>query len=76
MLAARIPDSRLHIVEGAGHLFLLDEPESVARPMRAFSTPPDRALCSGGLWAAHNARAQGCSPKGMTRPPRWAKVNA
>jgi poly(3-hydroxyoctanoate) depolymerase len=29
-LAARIPDARLHVVKGGGHLFLLDEPESVA----------------------------------------------
>jgi poly(3-hydroxyoctanoate) depolymerase len=36
MLAARIPDGRLHVVEGGGHLFLLDEPESVARPIHAF----------------------------------------
>jgi pimeloyl-ACP methyl ester carboxylesterase len=29
-LAARIPDARLHVVKGGGHLFLLDEPENVA----------------------------------------------
>jgi poly(3-hydroxyalkanoate) depolymerase len=29
LLAARIPDARLHVVEGGGHLFLLDEPENV-----------------------------------------------
>jgi len=27
-LARRIPDARLHVVKGGGHLFLLDEPES------------------------------------------------
>jgi poly(3-hydroxyoctanoate) depolymerase len=36
MLAARIPDARLHVVKGGGHLFLLDEPESVAGTIRAF----------------------------------------
>ena len=36
MLAARLPDARLHVIKGGGHLFLLDEPESVARPIRAF----------------------------------------
>ena len=30
LLAARIPDARLHVVKGGGHLFLLDEPENVA----------------------------------------------
>jgi pimeloyl-ACP methyl ester carboxylesterase len=29
LLAARIPDARLHVVKGGGHLFLLDEPENV-----------------------------------------------
>jgi pimeloyl-ACP methyl ester carboxylesterase len=36
ILAARIPDSRLHVVTGGGHLFLLDEPESSAAAIRAF----------------------------------------
>jgi poly(3-hydroxyoctanoate) depolymerase len=26
LLAARLPDARLHVIEGGGHLFLLDEP--------------------------------------------------
>jgi poly(3-hydroxyoctanoate) depolymerase len=30
LLASRIPDARLHVVAGAGHLFLLDEPENAA----------------------------------------------
>jgi poly(3-hydroxyalkanoate) depolymerase len=36
ILAARIPDSRLHVVTGGGHLFLLDEPESSAAAIRTF----------------------------------------
>jgi len=36
MLAARLPDARLHIIKDGGHLFLLDEPESAAGPIRAF----------------------------------------
>jgi poly(3-hydroxyoctanoate) depolymerase len=36
LLAARIPNARLHVVEGGGHLFLLDEPENVADAIRAF----------------------------------------
>jgi poly(3-hydroxyoctanoate) depolymerase len=36
ILAARIPDARLHVVKGGGHLFLLDEPESAAGAIRAF----------------------------------------
>jgi pimeloyl-ACP methyl ester carboxylesterase len=34
--AGRIPDARLHVVPGGGHLFLLDEPENVAGAIRAF----------------------------------------
>jgi pimeloyl-ACP methyl ester carboxylesterase len=40
MLAARIPDSRLHVVKDGGHLFLLDEPESVADAIRTFLDAP------------------------------------
>jgi poly(3-hydroxyalkanoate) depolymerase len=36
VLAARIPNARLHVVKGGGHLFLLDEPESVAGVIGAF----------------------------------------
>ena len=36
VLAARIPNARLHVVKGGGHLFLLDEPENVAGVIGAF----------------------------------------
>jgi poly(3-hydroxyoctanoate) depolymerase len=36
LLAARLPDARLHVVEGGGHLFLHDEPENVVGPIGAF----------------------------------------
>jgi len=36
MLASRLPNGRLHVVRGGGHLFLLDEPENVAGEIRAF----------------------------------------
>ena len=36
ILAWRIPDARLEVLEGAGHLFLVDEPERAAPPIRAF----------------------------------------
>jgi poly(3-hydroxyalkanoate) depolymerase len=36
ILAARIPGARLERVRGGGHLFLLDEPERAAGPIRAF----------------------------------------
>jgi poly(3-hydroxyalkanoate) depolymerase len=36
LLAARLPDARLHVVEGGGHLFLLDEPQNVVGPIGAF----------------------------------------
>lgn len=36
LLAARLPDARVHIVKGGGHLFLLDEPQNAIGPIRAF----------------------------------------
>jgi poly(3-hydroxyalkanoate) depolymerase len=36
MLAGRLPNARLRVVDGGGHLFLLDEPHSVAGVIRAF----------------------------------------
>jgi poly(3-hydroxyalkanoate) depolymerase len=36
LLAERLPDARLHVVAGGGHLFLLDEPESAAPAIRGF----------------------------------------
>ncbi|MDA0161700.1 alpha/beta fold hydrolase [Solirubrobacter ginsenosidimutans] len=36
ILAARIPHARLERVRGGGHLFLLDDPERAAAPIRAF----------------------------------------
>jgi pimeloyl-ACP methyl ester carboxylesterase len=41
LLADRIPDARLHVIGGAGHLFLLDEPEPAAAPIHAFLDEPD-----------------------------------
>jgi poly(3-hydroxyalkanoate) depolymerase len=36
LLASRLPNGRLHVVKGGGHLFLLDEPENVAGEIRTF----------------------------------------
>jgi poly(3-hydroxyalkanoate) depolymerase len=36
LLAARLPNARLHVVKGGGHLFLLDEPKTVVGPISAF----------------------------------------
>jgi poly(3-hydroxyalkanoate) depolymerase len=36
LLAGRLPNARLHVVPGGGHLFLLDEPHSAVGPIRAF----------------------------------------
>ena len=36
LLARRIPDARLHVVKGAGHLFVIDEPDSVAGEIATF----------------------------------------
>jgi poly(3-hydroxyoctanoate) depolymerase len=40
MLAARLPDARLHVIKGGGHLFLLDEPDSALPRIRAFLDEP------------------------------------
>ena len=44
LLAARIPDARLHVVKGGGHLFLLDEPENVAPTILDFLPAPERSV--------------------------------
>ena len=36
MLAARLPDARLHVIKGGGHLFLLDEPQSAVGRILGF----------------------------------------
>ena len=36
MLAARLPNARLHVVKGGGHLILLDEPENVVGAIETF----------------------------------------
>src|SRR4029453_10601181 len=36
ILAHRIPDARLHVLRGAGHLFLLEQPAPLAREVAAF----------------------------------------
>jgi poly(3-hydroxyoctanoate) depolymerase len=40
LLASRLPNGRLLVVKGGGHLFLLDEPENVAGEIRAFLDAP------------------------------------
>jgi poly(3-hydroxyalkanoate) depolymerase len=40
LLARRIPDARLHVIPGGGHLFLLDEPEQAIPAIRAFLDAP------------------------------------
>jgi pimeloyl-ACP methyl ester carboxylesterase len=35
-LADRIPDARFHLVEGAGHMLMLEQPREVARVIRDF----------------------------------------
>jgi poly(3-hydroxyoctanoate) depolymerase len=36
LLASRLPNARLHVVKGGGHLFLLDEPQNVVGAISAF----------------------------------------
>ena len=40
ILAARIPNARLHVVKDGGHVFVLDEPESIAGEVHAFLDAP------------------------------------
>src|SRR3954449_6968613 len=40
MLAARLPDARLHVIKGGGHLFLLDEPQSAVGEILGFLDEP------------------------------------
>jgi pimeloyl-ACP methyl ester carboxylesterase len=35
-MARAMPDARLHVLEGAGHLFLIDEPGSVVGELNSF----------------------------------------
>jgi pimeloyl-ACP methyl ester carboxylesterase len=39
ILARRIADSRLHVVAGGGHLFLLERPAEIATVVADFLTP-------------------------------------
>jgi poly(3-hydroxyoctanoate) depolymerase len=36
MLAARLPNARVHVLKGGGHLFLLDEPQNAIAPILSF----------------------------------------
>jgi poly(3-hydroxyalkanoate) depolymerase len=36
ILARRIPDARLHVIRGGGHLFLLDQPDDAVGEIQAF----------------------------------------
>ena len=36
LLAARLPDSRVHVVKGGGHLFLLDQPPGAVAAIGEF----------------------------------------
>ena len=53
LLAGRIRDSRLHVVPGAGHLLLIDQPEDVVPPVRRF-------LLEGGASSAPAGATDAC----------------
>ena len=40
MLAWRLPDARLHVVHGGGHLFMLERPEETASLIAGFLAEP------------------------------------
>ncbi len=40
LLAARLPNARVHVLAGGGHLFLLDEPENAIAPILSFLDAP------------------------------------
>ena len=63
LLAARLPDSRLHVVPAAGHFFLIERPEEVVPVVRSFLldgvAEENDAPPVGGrrrLWAHHTGR--------------------
>jgi poly(3-hydroxyoctanoate) depolymerase len=39
LMAKAMPDARLHVLAGAGHLFLVDEPGSVVGELNGFLQP-------------------------------------
>ena len=47
LLASRIPDARLHVVRDGGHVFVLDEPESVGDVIEAFLEEPELRAFAG-----------------------------
>jgi len=49
-LARRIPDARLHVVAGGGHLFLIDQPRDAAPVLNAFLACPDTGATP---WSNH-----------------------
>ena len=47
LLASRIPNARLHVVRDGGHVFVLDEPESVGDVIEAFLEEPELRAFAG-----------------------------
>lgn len=43
-MAATMPRAQLRVVRGGGHLFLLDEPDSVVHELASFLSPGSRIL--------------------------------
>jgi poly(3-hydroxyoctanoate) depolymerase len=80
LLARRIPDSRIHVVDGAGHLFMIDQAEAMAELVRWFLEASDGELAAtAGLSLASvppkvkprlSRRAQGLRHRVFTRGPR------
>ncbi len=60
LLANRIPDCRLHVVAGGGHLILLDQPEVVAPVVREFLLDLDTLAAQRGraAWEQLTARCR------------------
>jgi poly(3-hydroxyoctanoate) depolymerase len=67
LLAARLPDARLHVVDGGGHLFLLDEPENVVGPIRNFLDQDEPAPCQA-EGAVVDSQPEGVKSKSETGP--------
>jgi pimeloyl-ACP methyl ester carboxylesterase len=62
VFARLIPDCRRHVVPGAGHLFLLDQPDDVAWVIDAFLDEPDgarRPPARRRRWRKRRLRSQG-----------------
>ncbi len=83
VLAGRIPDARLAVMPGRGHLLCWEDPEGFADVVRDFLEEDDRRLLVAGWWVRLRARAARSgwarrtgSPSAAARSPRRRRFAA